>query len=225
MIATEQKEGLSPIYRSKDSAQETATPVYHHPEKHFSPLFLCIPLFFGVIIGSIYLSFDHHSALDTLDLFFCSSVSGRLHGSAFSVLLASAASSFLFLAASFLCGLTMWGRGAETLLSFIRGFGLGMTAGFLYSCGMSGIWCYILIVLPGTTFHTAAFLETASEGLLFSRRLVRFCKTGNPIHQIPPSVSFFAARAGIFSFLALLGALTDLLTKLLFAGWFQNLVK
>ena len=82
--------------------------------------FLCAGLIWGA-------SFSKHAdaaLLERLDFLFFSSMQCRFHGSVPAVLIASAASSFLFLLACFLLGLSLWGAALIPVVPFFRGFGV-----------------------------------------------------------------------------------------------------
>lgn len=196
--------------------------LYDRKESRSIPFFLWGMFFFGVLAGSFYIIGSETSMTDSLGVFLRNSIMSRIQGSGFSVFVASMASSFLFLTAVFFIGMTMWGRGAEPLFPLLRGIGIGMTAGYLYSGIEKGIGCYLLMILPGAALHAAAVINASVEGMRYSSRLNRFCKAANPIRCVPPSVPFYAARIGTFAICDLIGALIDAVSVMLFSGLFQT---
>lgn len=224
MNQKEPTEYLSVNINEEDSNQNISSNYFvfrERKEPRSISFVLWIVFFFGLLAGSFYINGKGTSVSDLPDLFFYNSVLTRLQGSGVSVFIASTASSFLFLAAAFILGLTIWGRGAELILPFLRGFGLGMTAGYLYSGIEKGIAFYLLVILPGAVFYVTAIIKASAEGMNFSFRLIRFYKVGNPIRCVPPSVLFFAARIGTIEIYALIGAIIDAVSILLFSGLFQ----
>lgn len=185
---------------------------------------LAVLFLFGLFLGTLYIVNADASILNTLDYLFFSSIQTRTERAFFLIFASSAASSFLFLLASFLGGLTMWGSFLVPFLALLRGFGLGMTAGHVYSFGASGIFYQILIVLPGAMFSSFAVLFAARESIRFSRQLnhAHRLRRNPKLYAPQPSVRNYAMRIGVLSCLALLGALLDVLTTLLFSGIFQN---
>ena len=128
------------------------------------------------------------------DQFCFTSISTRVNGSYWQLFLSSMASSFLFTLASFFSGLTMWGMFLTPLLPLLRGFGLGLTAGYLYGFGGIGIWYFICIVLPGAFSSALTVLLTSSEAIRFSKRL-------NRAHKVRNRRYAFAPQPAISSFL------------------------
>lgn len=185
---------------------------------------LAVLFLFGLLLGVLYIANADSSVLTMLDYLFFSSIETRMNHSFPLIFVASVTSSFLFLLASFLGGLTMWGSLFVPLLSILRGFGLGMTAGHVYSFGVAGVFYQILVVLPGAMFSCFAVLFSAKESIYFSRQLnhVHHIRRNPKLYAPQPSVQNYAIRIGILSCLALFGALLDVFATLLFSGIFQT---
>lgn len=116
------------------------------------------------------------------------------------------------------------GAAVEPAVVLTRGFGLGITAGYVYSFGASGIVCYLLLMLPGAFFTSIAILSVAVEGIEFSRRMnaARRSQTRKQAFVVPPSVKNYCIRCNFYGCLAIIGAILDVCTAFLFAGLFQN---
>lgn len=128
--------------------------------------FLAVVFLAGMIIGSVYARGAGYGSLQRLDFLFASNFKARASMSFLSVFTASFASSFLFVFACFLCGLSMWGILPVPLLILFRGFGLGLTSGYLYSVqGWKGAGYYLLVLLPGACLCSLAILSAALEGM------------------------------------------------------------
>ena len=101
--------------------------------QQFLLVFLGLFLIAGLILGVIFIRNADYSLLKTLDFVFFSNVKARSALPVLSIFVASLASSFLFLLFCFLCGLSIWGAYCVPLAPLFRGFGMGITAGYLYA--------------------------------------------------------------------------------------------
>lgn len=119
----------------------------------------------GMIFGSFRARGAGYDSLERLDFLFASNFRARSDLPFYSVFCASFASSFLFVFACFLCGLSMWGAFLIPLLAAFRGYGLGLTAGYLYSSqGWTGALFYLSVLLPGAFLSCLAILAAGEEG-------------------------------------------------------------
>ena len=126
---------------------------------------------------------------------------------------ASFASSFLFLMICFLCGLSMWGFLFVPAILFFRGYGVGLTAGFLcYTYHWMGALFHLLVLLPGVSFICLALLFSSREAFRASRSLAR---TGHLDFKI------YVMRFGFTLSLAFGAAVVDVITSVCFAGFFS----
>ena len=111
--------------------------------QQFLLVFLGLFLIAGLILGVIFIRNADYSLLKTLDFVFFSNVKARSALPVLSIFVASLASSFLFLLFCFLCGLSIWGAYCVPLAPLFRGFGMGITAGYLYAAyGFISFGCY-----------------------------------------------------------------------------------
>lgn len=180
--------------------------------------FLCAGLIWGA-------SFSKHAdaaLLERLDFLFFSSMQCRFHGSVPAVLTASAASSFLFLLACFLLGLSLWGTALIPVVPFFRGFGFGLVSGYLLvTYGLKGVLFQLLVILPGAYLGMMAILYAAKEGSHFSRNLTGHFLHKNEKQLEPIAFSRYFTRFCRFLLLALAAAAIDALTALCFSGMFS----
>ena len=119
--------------------------------------------------------------LGRLDFLFVTNLPERLGGGFAGVFAASFASDFLFISAAFLMGLCPWGAPALIALAFFKGFGVGVSAGYLILMyGFGGMWFYLLVLLPGMLVFTAALVVQLCASCEVYRRMmiVLFCGRG-----------------------------------------------
>ncbi|ARP50320.1 MULTISPECIES: stage II sporulation protein M [Caproicibacterium] len=171
----------------------------------------------GVVCGALLSAKAGLPTLKKLDFLFNSNYTLHNGSSLLSVFFASAASSFVFILTCFLCGLSVWGALLVPFVPFIRGIGLGMTSGYLYtSYGLHGGIFYAVILLPGAFCSCLAILWAAKEAQLFSHRLSR---AGLSEEGVPPKFIKYLSQFARILALAFLGAGADTFFSWAFAGY------
>ena len=186
---------------------------------------LAIFFLFGLIGGSLFIRNADFSALEKLDFLFFSNFEGRVASQLTSVFVASLASSFSFILLCFLCGLSMWGAFLIPAIPFFRGFGLGMTGGYLYAAyGWHGLLYQLSIILPGALLCMIAILFAAREGISFSRKIsFRSKEETEESSKQPPKMSIktYFIRYTFIIGTTLIAALIDVATTACFSGLFS----
>ena len=167
---------------------------------------------FGLVLGTFFSVQADDQALERFRLLFFSSISQRISGPFYLILAASFASSFFFLLFCFLCGLSLWGFLAVPFFLLFRGYGLGLTAGFL-CCAYQwqGALFHFLIILPGAFCSSLALILAGREALRASRRLLVL----GEFHAKP-----YLMRFGFALSIALAAALADAAASACFAFLF-----
>ncbi len=106
----------------------------------------------------------------------------------------------------------MWGFLFVPAILFFRGYGVGLTAGFLcYTYHWMGALFHLLVLLPGVSFICLALLFSSREAFRASRSLAR---TGHLDFKI------YVMRFGFTLSLAFGAAVVDVITSVCFAGFF-----
>ena len=181
--------------------------------QQFLLVFLGLFLIAGLILGVIFIRNADYSLLKTLDFVFFSNVKARSALPVLSIFVASLASSFLFLLFCFLCGLSIWGAYCVPLAPLFRGFGMGITAGYLYAAyGFQGFLFHLAVILPGAFICLIAILIASRESMLFSKKIHLGRKTEEQEAQPKNNVRHFFIRFSILTGLLIIGALVDVLT-------------
>ena len=189
--------------------------------QQFLLVFLGLFLIAGLILGVIFIRNADYSLLKTLDFVFFSNVKARSALPVLSIFVASLASSFLFLLFCFLCGLSMWGAYCVPLAPLFRGFGMGITAGYLYAAyGFQGFLFHLAVILPGAFICLIAILIASRESMLFSKKIHLGRKTEEQEAQPKNNVRHFFIRFSILTGILIIGALVDVLTTVCFSGLF-----
>ena len=169
---------------------------------NLAAVLLALCFLVGMVSGALITRNVDVSILDKVDFLFYSNFQERASQPVFSVFSASFASSFLFVLACFLCGLSLWGVFAVPAILFFRGLGLGLTSGYLYAThGFHGAFvCCLALLLAGR------------ESMRFSRRITGTAGSG---------MKLYCLRYGAVLAMCFLAALLDLLTTVCFAGLFS----
>lgn len=180
-------------------------------------------LIVGLACGTVYAISTDSQMLSSLDFLFFTNLDARLTQNVISTFCACFASDFVFLFSIFLLGLTPWGIPVMPFVVLLRGFGTGITAGYLFSVhSVKGIVFYLFVLLPGTflfclaliLFATAAFY---SSGTIFFR-IIADKNGGGSSHGY---ISDFLSRGVSCLILAFLSAVLDAALWGVFAGNFN----
>ncbi len=182
----------------------------------FSLLLIC-----GMIFGAVFARNASFNILDKLDFLFYSNFKTRASQPIISIFAASFASSFIFILVCFLCGLSVWGMFIIPAVLFFRGFGLGLTSGYLYAAyKFMGVLFNLVVILPGAFLCCISILLAAREGSRFSKAIASSAtlKKGT-ISQ--SKMKIYLLRFGIFLMIAFLASLLDVFFSVCFGGLFS----
>ena len=106
----------------------------------------------------------------------------------------------VFLLFCFLCGLSIWGAYCVPLAPLFRGFGMGITAGYLYAAyGFQGFLFHLAVILPGAFICLIAILIASRESMLFSKKIHLGRKTEEQEAQPKNNVRHFFIRFSILT--------------------------
>jgi stage II sporulation protein M len=179
---------------------------------------LALLLLAGMTVGAVVSRNAGFRSISRLDFLFAGNFKARLDQPFVTIFSASFASAFLFILACFLCGLSIWGAFLLPAIPFFRGFGLGLTSGFLYATyGWKGFLYNLSVILPGAFLCCIAILLATLEGMRYSRSLALhkvYAPGGKPIR------TYITRFAGFLGF-ACVAAIVDTLMSALFGGFFS----
>ena len=122
-------------------------------------------LIVGLACGTVYAMSADKEMLASLDFLFFTNLDARLSQNVINTFCACFASDFIFLFAVFLLGLTPWGIPILPFIVFLKGFGTGITAGYLFSVHS----------LKGIVFYLSHY-DAAGTYFIFFRRFYRIGK-------------------------------------------------
>ncbi len=141
-------------------------------KKWGSVIIFSVTLVAGLACGCFTAGGLKPETLRNLDFFFTTNMPERLSGGALNAFAASFGSDFLFLLSAFLLGLSLWGIAVLPFLAFAKGYGIGVSAGYLLiSYGLKGIVFYLVVILPGALLFSFALIYELSSAYYMFRRL------------------------------------------------------
>lgn len=185
-------------------------------------ILLAALLLAGMVCGALAARYADESILGKLDILFASNYKTRAIQPIGTTFAASLASSFLFILATMMMGLSMWGVVLVPVIPFFRGFGLGLSAGYLYaSFGWTGVLFHLSVMLPGMFLSAIAIILSAREAIRFSRRLAVTGFARRKKEPTMPDLHLYLVRNGLILGIGVLAALLDMLLTVSFAGLFS----
>lgn len=144
------------------------TDVTYYLKRYGVLIFLGFALVIGMVFGSLSAGQADEQMVKSLDFLFITNFKARLEQTLFLTFAASLTSYFIFYLTQFLLGLTAWGTVIMPIVSFFKGFGTGLCAGYLCGAyGLQGLGFYLLMMLPGRVFVVGRAAAAGKRGVLF----------------------------------------------------------
>lgn len=189
-----------------------------------STLFLAmmITLFAGIITGSICGASADEGLMKKLNVIFLTDFHIRCEQNAADVFIASSGCSFIFLLTVFLCGLALWGFIAASVIPFVKGYGYGLSVGYLYSVySFRGIMYNLLIILPGAFICCAVICAACCESMDHSFGMLSSYRRA-PVSDDPHiRIKHFLLSMLWLLMLSLLSSAADVLFSVIFSRFFD----
>lgn len=183
---------------------------------------LVLILLIGMITGTICAKFANDNLINDLDFLFASNLKTRSEQSMIDTFVASFTSSFVFATTLILMGLSIWGIVFIPFIPFIRGFGLGLIAGFLCSnYGLKGILFHILVLLPGVFISSIGIVLEARESIKLSARMTASLSPHGNISNKWQNLKTFFMRSGYIFIILAISSIADMIFTALFSGLFK----
>lgn len=158
------------------------TNIKYYVKRYGLVTFFIAVLFSGMIFGAVQAGTADDTLLDKLNILFSGNISVRGDQTLARTFINSFGTSFMFLALFFCLSLSPLGILAIPLIIFFRGFGYGMSSGFLcITYGFKGLVYYISVMLLGAFISSLALVYASQYCFDFSRSLILsvFCKQGD----------------------------------------------
>lgn len=197
---------------------------FHYLFKRYGiTLVFAFLLLTGLALGAVYAQNADAQTLQSLDFLFTTNLDARLSQGAFGTFCACFASDFLFLLGAYLLGIAAWGIPFLIVLVMFKGFGTGITAGYLcLSHALSGAGFYLLVLLPGTFVFCVALIHFSKISFVFSKRVfIGSVSKSQPAFSLRQELIQFTSRFLSALTVTFIASLLDTLLWTLFAGTFQ----
>lgn len=180
-------------------------------------------LLVGLAVGAIFARNADKQLMNSLDFLFTTNISARLEQDAFGIFCACFASDFIFLLTIFLLGTAPWGIPVMPFIILFKGFGTGITAGYLISLHeLAGVGFYLLILLPGTFLFCFALVLMSVNSLDFSTKMFRLVigkVNQTTVLRVPLKV--FLSKSMSALIMTFCAAIIDTALWVLFSGAFK----
>lgn len=185
-------------------------------------LLFIITLIAGAAVGALSGKYADKELMKSLDIIFMTNFQMRTNNGILSLFTASFAANVIFLLTVFLLGLTLWGEICVVFIPFIKGYGYGLTMGYLYSTyGLTGIVYNLLIILPGAFLFSLVISAAARISFKNSLGLleVYFKKTVSDDPRV--RMKHYLLSMMWLLFLSALSSAADMIFSLLFSWLFR----
>ncbi len=177
----------------------------------------------GLTAGSFYADNSDKAMLNSLDFLFTTNLDVRLAQNAVGTFCACFASDFIFIFSVFLLGLAPWGIPVMPFVIMFKGFGTGLTAGYLFiTYSLKGVGFYLIVLLPGTFLFCLALVVLSSAAFISSKRMFfNVISSSVPKSPLRYSIIDFCSRSISALIMTFCSALLDAVLWTLFAGIFN----
>lgn len=191
---------------------------------NFITCFLFVILMTGVVLGAMTSKNADDYMMSGLDSLFNGNFNMKIGQSFIENFITSFTSYFIFAGVSILMGLSLWGTVIIPFVVLLRGFGTGLSGGYLCArYGIIGFSFNSFVLLPGVLLSSIAIVLISRESMNFSvgmlsrtSNLKIFSKYDNYV----PMKTFFI-RIGMLLFVVALASVVDVLFNMMFAGFFN----
>lgn len=208
--------------RAKRSVHSKISEISEIFRKYGIVIFFTVVFGLGTLAGSVYASRAQESFLQKLDFLFTTNLDVRLSQPVFSTFVASFASNFIFVLYVFLCALAPWGVAVLFFAPAFKGFGTGLSAGYLFiTYGFRGVGFYLLVILGGTFLFCFALIVECIQAHLLSFRVAKCVFKGSDLqYPIPMYLRSFLFRSLYALIITAAASALDMLLWTTFSGLF-----
>lgn len=185
--------------------------------------FFVVMLLLGLALGSFYSSVARESFLESIDFLFFTNFEARLSQNIADTFCACFSSDFIFLLTVFLLGFALWGIPVLPIVVMFRGFGTGLTAGYLFTAhSVQGVIFYLFVILPGTFLFCMSLVNLSTNAFCISKQiLIHTVGKQEANNSLKRHISHYLMPCVSSLILAFLSAVLDTLLWVLFAGNFN----
>lgn len=189
--------------------------------RYGSVFFFTVMLVAGLTLGSAICKTISDDTISRLDFFFTTNIAQRLKNGMSGAFCASFASNFLFLLATFSMGFSMWGVALLPFIVMFKGFGIGVSASYLFiNYGFQGVLFYIAVLLPGIFLFSMALIYQSSASYNIFKKLYKSLFSKQEYTFSAPA-KIYLLQSFRYLLLTLFSAILDMVLWCVFAGLFK----
>lgn len=179
-----------------------------------------LSLIVGMIFGAFTAGSADSSLINNLDFLLITDFKLRLTKDAAGVFSACLTSYGIFWTGCFILGMTAWGTVALPFVMALKGFGIGLSAGHLYSTqGVAGIIFYISVMLVGAFISSVSLFKAGKEAFGLSKTIANHL-FGKGALNLPQFLAY-AVQCGYALILTAVAAAADAFLSFAFSGFFS----
>lgn len=184
-------------------------------------LLLSFSLLCGIFLGSLTLDIPVFSQLKISGTF-TDFLTSRQNSTFFLIFRASFSAVFCFIIVSFLSGLFVFGTPITLIIPFVRGIGLGVSGGYLYTVyGFKGVAFWIFIMLPHCFISSVAIILACKSAFSLSGSMLQQIKKSPPALLLNKNLKSYCMKYILILLIAFVSSFLDALLSSLFIGVFS----
>ena len=182
----------------------------------------CFVLFGGIVWGALSSRTAGMDMLNRLDFIFRTNFELRCSQGLAEAFVSSFASAAVFMLVILLLGLSLWGGFIAAALPFFKGYGYGLSVGYLYGAyGFHGVLYNLLVILPGA-FISSAVIAAAALNALRNSVKGTSCLFRSPVRDDPKEqLKRYLLKMLRLSLLCLAASVIDVLCAFCFSWMFN----
>lgn len=212
------------IIFSSFSKKQSFKGFYNFVKNNLSMCILFAFLMLGIVTGSVMSKDADAEMISGLDVLFNGNLSMRMGQSIVENFITSFTSYFIFVLMSFLLGLSLWGSAVIPFVVMLRGFGTGLSGGYLCArYGVLGFSFNAFVILPGVFVSSIALVLISREAISFSMGMISKFSTLKFFTKYDKGIQMktFLVRTGMLIFLVVVASAIDVFLTKMFAGFFS----
>lgn len=184
-------------------------------------ILLVFSLILGLVCGALITKNASQTILDKISFIVEKFVIARASQPALKTFLSSLFSSSLYLMAAFLTGMCVCGTPLIPLIPFVRGLGLGLSMGYLYTYqGLKGVAFSALLIVPSALISSISLIIACHEGMRLSGILFSCTTKDGPPIKLWADMKKYSIRFAACAILLCFGSLVDTLFVSAFSKFF-----
>lgn len=191
-------------------------------KKNIAFIVFGIIFFIGIIFGSVSGNKANEELLKRLDFIFLTNFDLRCTQGLLATFISSFATGFIFLLIIFLLGLSVWGGLLVLVIPFFKGYGYGLSVGYLYSAySFYGVLYNVLIILPGAFVCSLVIVASSQESFRNSFVFMSYFRRSSINHNPYTQMKKYIISMLWFFIIMLVSAIIDVVFSLCFS-WIFN---